>query len=132
MKANVERDWHALPPARRKALTEWMQEQVYLLADKENEGVQEVMIKLFCTWLHDHGATEEEIHAFIAWMRRTYRQLARCKTADEQAAWIGKEIDRCFPEGFPQMRIDDMKSKERSILDEQRNTYNAGAETEDL
>jgi hypothetical protein len=118
MKANVPRSWHNLPPIERRAIENLVREEAYKLADRENEGVQEVMIKLFCIWLHDHGETEEEVHAFIAWMRRTYRQLARCKTEAEQAARIGKEIERCFPDGFPQMRIDDMKSKEGSILDE--------------
>jgi len=132
MKCNIPRQVSEMSPSDRKVITKYFTNEMYKGMDRENEKVQEVMIKLFCTWLHDHGATEEEIHAFIAWMRRTYRQLARCKTEEEQNAWLEKELARCFPGGFPQFRIDELKSNERSILDEQRNTYNAGAETEDL
>ena len=116
MRSNVERDWNALPKARQKALKEWMKEQVYLLADKEHEGVQEVMIKLLCLYIKSKGGTDEECHAFIAWMRREYRQMARYKTEEEQQGWLQREIDKWVPDGFPQFRIDAMKITEEAEI----------------
>lgn len=117
MKSNVRRSWHALPPAEKRALEASLQEWANLQADKENEKVQEFVIKMHCIYMIDHGATMEEVYEYIVWMKRTYRRVARCKTEEEQNAWMDAELARCFPGGFPQFRIDDMKSKERSILD---------------
>jgi TRAP-type C4-dicarboxylate transport system substrate-binding protein len=117
MKCNVKRSWDSLKPAERRALEKSLQEWANLQADKENEKVQEFLIKMHCIWMRDREATDEEIFDYIAWMKRTYRRVARCKTEAEQNAWMDAELARCFPGGFPQFRIDDMKSKERSIFD---------------
>ena len=117
MRCNARRSWNSLPPAEKRDLQELIQEQVYMLADRENEKVQEVIIKLQCIWMKDRGATDEEIFAYIAWQRRAYRQLARFKTEEEQQAWLEQELTKRFQDGFPQMRIDDMKSKERTEID---------------
>ena len=119
MNANIPRSWHRLPPVEKRALENLVREQAYLLADKEHEEVQEVMIKLNCMILHNHfGLTEEELLQYIALWKRTYRRNDRNKSKAEQDAWLDAEMQKCFPTcGFPQMRIDELKNKERSILD---------------
>ena len=119
MKPNIPRSWHSLPPAERRALEKFLQDQAYLLADREHEEVQETMIKFNCMMLHDHfDFTEEQLLQYVALWKRTYRRNDRHQSKGEQDAWLESEMKKCFPTcGFPQMRIDDLKSKERSIFD---------------
>ena len=117
MKCNIPRQVSEMSPSDRRVIEKYYSGEAYKLADQENEKVQEYVIKMHCIWMKDHGATDEEIYEYIVWMKRTYRRVARCKTEAEQTAWMDAELARCFPGGFPQFRIDDMKSKERSILD---------------
>lgn len=35
----------------------------------------------------------------------------RIDTKEEQTEWLSKEMDKCFPSGFPQFRIDRMKGE---------------------
>lgn len=117
MKANVPRSWHTLPPIEKRAIENLVKEEAYKIVDRENDEMQEIWIKLSCILLHDMGLTEDELLQYIAGWKRMYRRNERCGNKDEQTAWLAREMERCFPSGFPQMRIDDMKSKERSILD---------------
>lgn len=123
MKANVPRSWHTLPPIERRAIENLVQEEAYKLSDKEHEYVQEFMIKTDCIYMHDVlGCTEDELLAYIAWRKRTYRKIDRFTNRAEQDAWLAREMERCFPTcGFPQFRIDELKSNERSILDGEEN-----------
>ncbi len=140
MKANVPkpqkppRPFERLPEYQRQQINKFFTDQMYNGMDKENERVQEVMIKANCIYKHDfEGADEEQLLQYIASWRRFYRTIERFKTEEELNAWLSEQMKRCFPTcGFPQMRIDELKKAEGSILYEQRNTYNAGAETEDL
>lgn len=134
MKCNIPRQVTQMSPSDRMQIAKFYTRQMYNGMDKENERVQEVMIKENCIWLHDQkGFTEEDLLQYIASWRRFYRTIERFKTEEELNAWLDEQMKRCFPTcGFPQKRIDELKKAEESILDEQRNTYNAGAETEDL
>lgn len=132
MRANVPkqkkppRPVELLPDYQRKAIeqyySQYFTEEAYKLADHEHEYVQEFMIKTDCIYMADFlGCTEEQLLAYIAWRKRTYRKIDRFTNRAEQDAWLAREMERCFPTcGFPQFRIDDMKSKERSVLDGRR------------
>ena len=111
-----------MSPSERQRIAKYYTEQAYNLADKEHEAVQEYMIKTDCIYMHDFlGCNEEQLLHYVAWRRRMYRATDRYKTEEERKAWLDRELQRCFPNGFPQMRIDDMKSKEEvELLNEQR------------
>lgn len=111
MKANVPRSWHNLPPVEKRALENLVREQAYLLADKEHERVQEVMIKGNCIMLAQiFGYTEEQLLAYVAEWKRFYRRLERLGTQEAQDAWLEEQMKTCFPTcGFPQFRIDELK-----------------------
>ena len=63
-----------------------------------------------CIILHDEfGFRELRLLRFVGAWRRAYRRIEREKL--RQAEWLDGELARCFPkEGFPQERIDNMKS----------------------
>lgn len=102
----------------RLRVAKYYTEQMYNGMDKENERVQEVMIKGNCVMLaRVFGFTEEDLLAYVAEWKRFYRRLERLKTQDEQDAWLDAEMQKCFPTcGFPQFRIDELKRAEDSEL----------------
>lgn len=125
MKANVPkpqkppRPFERLPEYQQRQINKFFTDEAYKLSDKEHEYVQEFMIKTDCIYMHDVlGCTEDQLLAYIAWRKRTYRKIDRFTNRAEQDAWLAREMERCFPTcGFPQFRIDELKSDERSILD---------------
>lgn len=125
MRANVPkpkkppRPVELMPEYQRQQIAKYYTGEAYKLADQEHEYVQEFMMKTDCIYMHDFlGCTEEQLLQYIAWRKRTYRRLDRFANRAEQDAWLESEMKRIFPTcGFPQMRIDDLKSKERSVLD---------------
>jgi hypothetical protein len=86
--------------------------------DKENERVQEVMIKGNCSMLaRVFGFTEEQLLAYISEWKRFYRRLERLGTQEAQDAWLAEQMKECFPTcGFPQFRIDELKNAEEAEI----------------
>ena len=117
MKANLPKSWYSLPPIEKRAIENLVKEEAFKIADRESEETQEIWIKLSCILLHDMGLTEEELLRYIAGWKRMYRRNERCGNKEQQTVWLEKEMARCFPGGFPQMRIDEMKKTERGIFD---------------
>lgn len=116
MNANIPRPpkmpktWDRLSDYDRKILTKVMTDTAFDMADKQLADTQEVWIKLACIILHDgFQMEEEELFQFIASWKRMYRRNARIQTKEEQSLWLEVELNRCFPGGFPQFRIDEMK-----------------------
>ena len=120
MKCNIPRQVSQMSPSDQKQIAKYYTEQMYNGMDKENERVQEVMIKANCIYKHDfEGADEEQLLQYIASWRRFYRTIERFKTEDELNAWLDEQMKRCFPTcGFPQMRIDQLKNAGESVLNE--------------
>ena len=106
----MPKSWYRLPQYERDQLTKILTDTAYDIADKESAETQEIWIKLCCILLHDrHEFDELELLQFIAGWKMMYRRNERCEDKEAQTAWLEKEMQRCFPSGFPQMRIDDMK-----------------------
>lgn len=118
MKANIPRQVTQMSPSERLRVAKYYTEQAYLLADKEHERVQEVMIKGNCIMLAQiFGYTEEQLLAYVAEWKRFYRRLERLGTQEAQDAWLEEQMKTCFPTcGFPQFRIDELKRAEDSEL----------------
>lgn len=118
MNCNIPRQVTQMSPSDRKMIAKYYTGQMYNGMDKENERVQEVMIKGGCIiGAQLFGLTEEQLLAYIAEWKRFYRRLERLKTQEEQDAWLDEQMKECFPTcGFPQFRIDELKRAEDSEL----------------
>ena len=69
-----------MSPSERLRIAKYYTEQMYNGMDKENERVQEVMIKGNCSMLaRVFGFTEEQLLAYISEWKRFYRRLERRK-----------------------------------------------------
>lgn len=111
-----------MSPSQRKRIAKYYTEQMYNGMDKENERVQEVMIKANCIYKRKYeGATEEQLLQYVAEWKRFYRRLERLGTQEAQDAWLEEQMKECFPTcGFPQFRIDELKRAEDSELIERK------------
>ncbi len=127
MNCNIPRQVTQMSPSDRKMIAKYFTGQMYNGMDKENERVQEVMIKGNCSMLAKvFGFTEEQLLAYVAEWKRFYRRLERLKTQEEQDAWLDEQMKECFPTcGFPQFRIDELKRAEDSELLEKGDMKNA-------
>ncbi len=127
MNCNIPRQVTQMSPSERLRIAKYYTEQMYNGMDKENERVQEVMIKGNCVMLAKiFGFTEEQLLSYIAEWKRFYRRLERMKTQEEQDAWLDEQMKQCFPTcGFPQFRIDELKRAEDSELLEKGDMKNA-------
>lgn len=111
MRANMHRSWWSLPKAERDSLQKAMTEQVYNLLDEEEKEMQVIWIKLACIILHDlYGIGEHRLLRFIAAWKRMYRKQARFgDDASARNDWLDEEMKKLFPNGFPDVRIKEMK-----------------------
>lgn len=111
MRANMPRSWNQLPKSERDALQKAMTEQVYALVDNEEKEMQVIWIKLACLLLHElFGFGEIRLLRFIAHWKRIYRRQARFgDDASARDGWLDEEMKRLFPNGFPDVRIQEMK-----------------------
>lgn len=118
MNCNIPRQVTQMSPSERLRIAKYYTEQMYNGMDKENERVQEVMIKGNCSMLaRVFGFTEEQLLAYVAEWKRFYRRLERHGTQEAQDAWLDEQMKECFPTcGFPQFRIDELKRAEDSEL----------------
>lgn len=124
MRCNIPRQVTQMSPSDRKMIAKYYTGQMYNGMDKENERVQEVMIKGNCSMLaRVFGFTEEQLLAYVAEWKRFYRRLERLGTQEAQDAWLEEQMKECFPTcGFPQFRIDELKRAEDSELIERKDT----------
>lgn len=122
MRCNIPRQVTQMSPSDRKMIAKYYTGQMYNGMDKENERVQEVMIKGNCSMLaRVFGFTEEQLLAYVSEWKRFYRRLERLGTQEAQDAWLEEQMKECFPTcGFPQFRIDELKRAEDSELIERR------------
>lgn len=113
MKCNLPRSYLNLPPAEKDVITDLFNEQLNAAISKEEAELQEIWIKLACINLHEtFGFGEDRLNRFIAAWNKTYRRNERTGSASAQTAWLGAEMQKCFPKfGFPQSRIDKLKEK---------------------
>lgn len=127
MNCNIPRQVTQMSPSERLRIAKYYTEQMYNGMDKENERVQEVMIKANCIYKYKYeGATEEQLLQYVAEWKRFYRRLERMKTQEEQDAWLDEQMKECFPTcGFPQFRIDELKRAEDSELLQKGDMKNA-------
>lgn len=118
MRCNIPRQVTQMSPSDRKMIAKYYTGQMYNGMDKENERVQEVMIKGNCSMLaRVFGFTEEQLLAYVSEWKRFYRRLERLGTQEAQDAWLAEQMKECFPTcGFPQFRIDELKRAEDSEL----------------
>lgn len=121
MRCNIPRQVTQMSPSDRKMIAKYYTGQMYNGMDKENERVQEVMIKGNCSMLaRVFGFTEDQLLAYISEWKRFYRRLERLGTQEAQDAWLEEQMKECFPTcGFPQFRIDELKRAEESVLNGQ-------------
>lgn len=111
-KKKLPKAWNRLPDYERNTILEIMTETANENAQKQACDIQEIWIKLACMILHDSFEfTEADLHLFIAQWARAYARNRRIDTKEEQTEWLSKEMDKCFPSGFPQFRIDRMKGE---------------------
>ena len=122
MRCNIPRQVTQMSPSDRKMIAKYYTGQMYNGMDKENERVQEVMIKGNCSMLaRVFGFTEEQLLAYVSEWKRFYRRLERLGTQEAQDAWLEEQMKECFPTcGFPQFRIDELKRAEDSELIERK------------
>lgn len=127
MRCNIPRQVTQMSPSDRKMIAKYYTGQMYNGMDKENERVQEVMIKGNCSMLaRVFGFTEEQLLAYVSEWKRFYRRLERLGTQEAQDAWLEEQMNECFPTcGFPQFRIDELKRAEDSELLEKGDMKNA-------
>lgn len=127
MNCNIPRQVAQMSPSERLRIAKYYTEQMYNGMDRENERVQEVMIKGNCIMLAQvFGFTEEQLLAYISEWKRFYRRLERLGTQEAQDAWLEEQMKECFPTcGFPQFRIDELKRAEDSELLEKGDMKNA-------
>lgn len=127
MNCNIPRQVSQMSPSERLRIAKYYTEQMYNGMDKENERVQEVMIKANCIYKRKYeGATEEQLLHYVAEWKRFYRRLERLGTQEAQDAWLAEQMKECFPTcGFPQFRIDELKRAEDSELLEKGDIKNA-------
>lgn len=122
MKANIKKpkkppkEWARLPDYEKKALKNFIADEIYNGVDRDMQELQEIWIKMSCIIQHNHGATEEELHAYIAEWKRMYRRNERTGNREAQKAWLDAEMAKCFPNGFPQFRIDELKNAEEAVI----------------
>lgn len=122
MKCNIPRQVTQMSPSDRMQIAKYYTRQMYNGMDKENERVQEVMIKGNCSMLaRVFGFAEEQLLAYVSEWKRFYRRLERLGTQEAQDAWLEEQMKECFPTcGFPQFRIDELKRAEDSELIERK------------
>lgn len=127
MNCNIPRQVTQMSPSDRMQIAKYYTRQMYNGMDKENERVQEVMIKGNCIMLaRVFGFTEEQLLAYVSEWKRFYRRLERLGTQEAQDAWLEEQMKERFPTcGFPQFRIDELKRAEDSELLEKGDMKNA-------
>jgi hypothetical protein len=110
MKANLPKSWWSLPKSERDSLQKVMTEKVYDLVDEEEKEIQVAWLKLACIVLHEvFGFGEHRLLRFIARWKRIYNKNKRCATSKERDEWLDSEMNKLFPNGFPDVRIQEMK-----------------------
>jgi len=104
MKARPPKAWESLPPAQRKAITDYARSVAQEQIEKNGRIMLDIYIKMVCVVLHDaFGFGEKRLNCFLGnhrWLFHDQREMVQNNT---QLEYLDGELAKIFRrDGFPQ------------------------------
>ncbi|MBO5664251.1 MAG: hypothetical protein J6R95_05675 [Bacteroidales bacterium] len=66
-------------------------------------------IKMMCIALYRLGLPQDQILIALGSWRSLYRKNSKFSGEEEQSAWLTAELEKVFPDGFPEQVVQDVK-----------------------